>query len=49
MEPVQNAKKVWAKPAVQILNINTDTYSNPGRNNIEVGQGGGANLDKSIS
>ena len=48
MEPVQNARKVWAKPTVQLLNINSDTYTNPGRGDKEVGQGGGNNNDKSI-
>ena len=48
MEPVQNARKVWAKPTVQLLNINSDTYANPGRGDKEVGQGGGNNKDKSI-
>ena len=48
MEPVQNDLKVWATPTVQMLNINTDTYTNPGRGDKEVGQGGGNNKDKSI-
>ena len=48
MEPVRNARKVWVKPVVQMLNINSDTYTNPGRGSKEVGQGGGNNNDKSI-
>ena len=49
MEPVQNTRKVWAKPVVQMLNINSGTYSNPGGLDREVGAGGGNNKDKGIS
>ena len=46
MEPVQNARKVWAKPVVQMLDINNDTYTNPGRTNAPENGGVGNNNDK---
>ena len=48
MQPMPNNKKVWAKPVVQMLNINSDTYSNPAAGSREVGQGGGNNTNKAI-
>ena len=30
MESVQSNKKLWARPSVQMLNINSDTYSGAG-------------------
>lgn len=35
MEAVKNDKKVWVAPTVQVLNINSETYSSPGRGNRE--------------
>ena len=48
MQPMPNNKKVWAKPVVQMLNINSDTYSNPVQGAREVGQGGGNNQNKAL-
>ncbi len=48
MESVQNVRKVWAKPTVQMLNINSDTYSNLLRSKKETGKGGGSNKDDSM-
>jgi hypothetical protein len=48
METLTNDKKVWAKPTVQILNINKDTYSSQGHGEREVGKGGGENQNKDI-
>ncbi len=48
METLNNDKKVWAKPLIQTLNINKDTYSSKGGGEREVGQGGGKNQLKRI-
>ncbi|QIP13922.1 hypothetical protein G8759_15535 [Spirosoma aureum] len=48
MDTLTNNRKAWAKPTVQILNINKDTYSSQGHGEKEVGNGGGANQTKDI-
>ncbi|QHV96965.1 hypothetical protein [Spirosoma endbachense] len=48
MEALYNDRKVWAKPTVQTLNINKDTYSSQGHGDREVGKGGGDNQTKDI-
>ncbi|GAB2552006.1 hypothetical protein [Spirosoma aerophilum] len=49
MKEQQSVKKAWVAPTVQTLNINSETYVNPGRGDREVGLGGGENKNKTLS
>lgn len=48
MEALNNDKKVWAKPTVQSLNINNDTYGAAKQLTKEVGKGDSTNKEKTI-
>ena len=46
MENTNNARKTWEKPAVQMLNINKDTYGLGNKKGFEKGKGSGENQRK---
>ena len=48
MNSSQNQKKAWAKPFVQSLDINKDTFAGTSSKEKEVGKGGSANIRKSV-